>query len=249
MKNARPIVLSIAGFDPSAGAGVLADIKTFEANKVYGMGVITANTFQDESEFDSVDWVSSEDTIKQCEVLIRKHKIANAKIGLIKDLDEMTSLVSYLISHVSHLIWDPILKASAGYEFHTKMEKQKLSSILDKIFLLTPNTEEVIALSGIKDPVEGAKKLAEHCHVLLKGGHDNNNKGKDLLFTKEGKQFSFNPKKKNVSPKHGSGCVLSAAITANLANGYKIHSACLRAKQYTETVLASNKTLLGYHKI
>lgn len=256
MSKTRPYILSIAGFDPSGGAGILADVKTFEANKVYGMSVMTGNTFQNESEFEGVDWIASEKIIKQIEILNRKYKFEYAKIGLIENLEVLSVLVSHLRparpaggSHVSHLIWDPILKASAGYEIHKTIDHNKLTAILKQIYLLTPNTEEAIAMTGRNDSVEAAKDLSEYCNVYLKGGHDVNHKGKDLLFLKGGKHFVYNPNSKNVFAKHGSGCVLSSAIAANLANGYKLNKACLRGKQYTEKFLTSNKTLLGSHKI
>jgi len=249
MSTQRPYVLSIAGFDPSGGAGILADVKTFEANKVYGMSVMTGNTFQNESEFESVDWIPREKIIKQLEILNKKYKFEFAKVGLVESLETLSTLVSHLKSHISSLIWDPILEASAGFEFHKTIEKEKLKSILQHIYLLTPNTEEAIALTGINDPMKAAEELSKHCNVYLKGGHNEKNKGKDFLYTTEGKQFSFNPKLKNTFSKHGSGCVLSSAIAANLANGYKLNKACLRGKQYTERFLTSNKSLLGNHKL
>jgi hydroxymethylpyrimidine/phosphomethylpyrimidine kinase len=249
MKAQRPYVLSIAGFDPCAGAGVLADVKTMEGNKVYGMGVITGNTFQNEDEFDHVDWISLENITKQVDVLTRKYKITYAKIGLIENLDILHTLVDHLAGKVPLLVWDPILKASAGFSFHDYFDNEKLHDVLKKIFLLTPNTEEAKKLTGKHDADEAAQDLSLFCHVYLKGGHREDQKGKDVLFTKEKKRFSFNPKITSVHSKHGSGCVLSSAITANLARGFALQRACLRGKQYTEKFLGSNKTGLGFHKI
>ena len=246
MSSPRPFALSIAGSDPSGGAGLLADIKTFEANKVYGLGVTTAVTIQNENEFKSVQWLSSDEIIKQIEIITKKYKIGLAKIGLIENLETLIK-ISELLSPNSLLIWDPILKASAGFEFHKKIETEKLEMALKNIFLVTPNSEEAIALTGIKDPLKAAEKLSMHCNVLLKGGHSEHVKGRDFLFTREKKHYSFRPGKNMVFPKHGSGCVLSAAITANLSKGFNLHAACLRAKSYTEKFLSSNAMLLGYH--
>jgi hydroxymethylpyrimidine/phosphomethylpyrimidine kinase len=249
MKAARPYVLSIAGFDPSAGAGVLADVKTFEANKVYGLGVITGNTFQNESEFDQVDWISLESMLQQTDVLTRKYKIGYAKIGLVENLEVLHALVDHLAPKVQFLVWDPILRTTSGFSFHDYFENERLHDILKKIFLLTPNVEEAKKLAGKQDEDEAAKALSAFCHVYLKGGHRDDKKGKDMLFTKGGKQFSFNPKARTVYPKHGSGCVLASAITANLARGFLLQRACLKGKQYTEKFLSSNKSLLGFHKL
>jgi|ERR1051326_5677965 hydroxymethylpyrimidine/phosphomethylpyrimidine kinase len=250
MKKFRPYVLSIAGHDPSAGAGVLADIKTFEANKVYGLGVVSAITFQNESEFDGVKWISESDIRKQVEVLWRKHKFEVVKVGLIENLQVMDNITSCILSLDPgiKIIWDPILKASAGFEIHNSIEKEKLDRARKSIFLLTPNTNEACDLTGSPDEEKAAKELSAHCNVYLKGGHSKKNKNRDILFTPEGKKFSFNPGQ-NGTEKHGSGCVLSAAIAANLAKGYKLNAACLRGKRYVEKFLSSNKTLSGYHKL
>ena len=96
MSKERSCVLSIAGFDPSGGAGILADIKTFEQNKVLGMGVVTSLTFQNDSEFDGVKWIDTNESIKQIEVLTRKYKFEFVKIGMIKDLETLSAVISRL---------------------------------------------------------------------------------------------------------------------------------------------------------
>ena len=146
------------------------------------------------------------------------------------------------------IIWDPILKASAGFEIHKNLDKEKLLSILKNIFLLTPNTQEINSFTGSNDPMKSAEQLSTHCNILLKGGHSEKKKGYDYLFTSEGKVYPFRPKKISENSKHGSGCVLSSAITANLALGNNLQRSCLKAKDYATKFLTSNKTLLGYHK-
>jgi hydroxymethylpyrimidine/phosphomethylpyrimidine kinase len=247
----RKYLLSIAGFDPSGGAGVLADIKTFESNKVYGLGVISANTFQNDEEFKKVDWIPVDKIIEQIDIVKKRFEFEYVKIGLIENLEVLNTIISHLTSHVSRpkIIWDPILKASAGYEFHKEVNKTILEKICKELYLITPNVPEATQLGKQAEAIENAKHLSQFCNVFLKGGHAEKKVGYDTLFLKEGKQFSFRPKIKDVFPKHGSGCVLSSAITANLAKGEDLHRACLKAKQYTEKVLNSNKTLLGFHKL
>ncbi|OFY85053.1 MAG: hypothetical protein A3F72_04730 [Bacteroidetes bacterium RIFCSPLOWO2_12_FULL_35_15] len=253
--NTRPYVLTIAGFDPSAGAGILADIKTFEANKVYGLGVPSALTFQNDIEFNQVEWISLDKIISQIALLQKRFQIEYIKIGLIENLEVLFQLISYFKtlpeSKIQNpkFIWDPILKASAGYEFHKDVNKELVQTICKEIYLITPNIPEALILGTADDALKNAEQLQQFCNVYLKGGHAIDNKGKDYLFTNEGKLFSFKPKTKEVFQKHGSGCVLSSAITANLAKGIKIHPACLRAKEYTSNFLGSNKSLLGYHKL
>lgn len=250
MSKERPCVLSIAGFDPSGGAGILADIKTFEQYKIIGMGVTTCLTFQNDTEFDGIKWIETDEIIKQLEVLSRKFKFGFVKIGMIKDLDTLSLLISQL--HTSHsqlkIIWDPILKASAGFEIHKTIDKGKVIDICKNIFLITPNTDEIKMLTGENDEMKEAKEISKYCNVFLKGGHSKEKPGKDYLFTIDGKIFPFRPKKISEYPKHGSGCILSSAITANLANGNSLQRSCLKAKDYVIKFLMSNKTLLGYHK-
>src|SRR5580704_12896311 len=128
MLKPRSYVLSISGFDPSGGAGMLADIKTFESNKVYGLGVISANTLQNDEEFTKVDWIPVDKIIEQIDILKKRFEFEYVKIGLIESLEVLNTIISYLTSHVSHpkIIWDPILKASAGFEFHKEVNKTLL---------------------------------------------------------------------------------------------------------------------------
>ena len=201
-KAFRPYVLSIAGFDPSAGAGVLADIKTFEANKVYGLGVPSALTFQNDIEFTQVEWISLDKIISQIEILQKRFQFEYIKIGLIENLEILHQLILILKSKIQNpkFIWDPILKASAGYGFHKDVNKELLQKICKEIYLITPNVPESLILGPFDDAFKNATYLQQFCNVYLKGGHAIDKKAKDHLFTKEGKQFSYNPKVKEIFP-------------------------------------------------
>ncbi len=251
MALVRPYILSIAGFDPSAGAGVLADIKTFEQNKAYGLGVISGNTFQNAITFKAADWIPSGKIIEQFNLLYERHPFKVVKIGLVESLMALDELITALLLLNSNMqiIWDPIMKASAGFEFHNKPDDELLKRICQRLFLITPNIPELAILGGTQQEDNNITVLSTHCHVFLKGGHSISHPGRDRLFTKAGKCFSFRPKKENYSPKHGSGCVLSSAIAAALARGFNLHRSCLLGKQYTANRLKSNKTLLAYHKL
>jgi hydroxymethylpyrimidine/phosphomethylpyrimidine kinase len=247
--STRPYVISIAGFDPSAGAGILADIKTFEANKVYGLGVCSAITFQNEDIFTGLKWIPAEDILRQLDLLLNKHKPTIVKIGLIENLDTLERICKHLHAFSSDLqiIWDPILKASAGFDFHSKLNMEHVYRISSSLSLITPNIPEALEL-GETDAAElNMQALSKYCAVFLKGGHSPNRVGEDFLFLKNGKRVSFGGRVFAVSPKHGSGCVLSSAIAARMAKGADLEKACLLAKEYTLTVLESNETLLGYH--
>lgn len=251
MEKLRPVTLTIAGLDPCSGAGLTADVKTFEAHKVYSLAVASCITYQHDLEFKKTDWIPLEKIIEQLELLKERFNIRLVKVGLIENLMVLDQLLDYLHSALPSplIVWDPILKASAGYAFHCQPDHAFVEHLCKKIYLLTPNIPEALQLGQSAGAFENAKSLSRHCHIYLKGGHAEIKKGKDYLFTKEKKEFSFNPKLKNVNPKHGSGCVLSAAITANLAKKETLHSACLKAKNYTAQFLKSNAGLLGYHKL
>ena len=247
--NERPLALTIAGFDPSGGAGLLSDIKTFEANQVYGLGVCTALTVQHENRFNSVQWVDIELIIKQAKLLFEKYSIEYVKIGLIKSLDDLSIIITTLLAWNPDviIIWDPILKASAGFNFHDEINANTLKTILKQIYVITPNLPEANLL--VSDSINTEQKaliLAENCAVFLKGGHGDLDESKDLLFY-QNKRVEYLAERISHGEKHGSGCVLSSAIIANLAKGFPLEKACREAKKYITAFLGSNDSLLGYH--
>lgn len=245
MKN-RPLVLSIAGFDPTGGAGVLADIKTFEQNKTQGFAVITANTIQTENTFVKTNWIDENIILEQVNVLLNKYTFKYVKIGLIPSLEFLNKLLNIDKLKNSKIIWDTILKTSSGFEF--KHNLNNLEEVLKKIYFITPNWNEIKELSKEQDSNKGAEKLSKYTNVYLKGGHSPKKIGKDYLYTTKGKLYPFNPMGKRALEKHGSGCVFSSALTANFARSFPLIKGCLKAKKYTTEVLESNKGLLGYHK-
>lgn len=247
----RPYVMSIAGFDPSGGAGLLADIKCFEMQEVYGFGICTALTVQTDREFLKNDWLSATQIIDQIAPLISQFKISAVKIGLIKDLSVIMEVVTYLkeTDQRMQIVMDPVLKASAGYAFHDwENGFNELQPVLEQIDLITPNFPEMMTLGGRREVFATAETWATHVPVLLKGGHAETNTGTDYLFA-NGKRYEMKPGDQPVYQKHGSGCVLSSAITAQLAKGASLQKACALAKKYVEQFLTSNTSLLGYHKL
>lgn len=248
MKYNRPIVISIAGFDPSGGAGVLADVKTFELHNCLGMGVVSALTVQTEDQFISVDWLSAEKIIEQLKPLIEVYDCSVVKIGIIENIDTLTKVVNFLCSKNNNIkiVWDTVLAASSGFNLIEKVNLTDLKELLKHLYLITPNTNEAIKLTHSFNELESAKFLSDYCYVLLKGGHSILNKGTDKLFY-EDKEIEFKPSSDLFYAKHGSGCILSAAIAANLAHHQDLENACRQAKLYIEKILNSNSQLLAYH--
>ena len=233
-KNERPYALSIAGFDPSGGAGLLADAKTMEAHQVYGLTVTTAITVQHESVFQAVEWLNVSLIKQQINLLFQKYPINFCKIGLIENWDVLSEITNLLLTlnPTIKIVVDPIFRASAGFDFHQNVTIEHLKKWLLNIYLLTPNAPELARIKDNQsDLMEVAQSLSAYCNVLYKGGHNEAQKGTDFLFTGH-KIEALAPKAIASYEKHGSGCVLSAAIVSNLALGHDLYAACEKAKTY-----------------
>lgn len=250
MQPLRPYVLTIAGFDPSGGAGVLADCKTFEQHGVYGFGVCTAWTVQTDDRFLNIHWLSEEQIIEQLEPLMSKFVISACKIGIINSPQTLLRVIRFLKDYnpAIRIVWDPVLKASAGFEFHELNTFRNLEEILTELTLLTPNYHELQQLQLITGEDLVKDDHAVFSSVLLKGGHRPDAPGTDSLYEPGGLTV-IEAGVDKAFQKHGSGCVLAAAITARLATGEPLKKACKLAKQYVETFLNSNQSLLGYHTV
>lgn len=248
MVYTRPVVVSIAGLDPTAGAGLLADVKTCEQHRCLGFGVASALTVQTENTFHRVDWLPLTTILDQAAPLFAQYAVAVVKIGIIENFTVLDSLVRWITAQRAdiRLVWDPVLAASAGFRFVDDVEPARLQEVLRRIYLVTPNVPEARQLAGIDDAQEAARQLARYCRVYLKGGHLTEHTGTDYLYEAE-QVTTFLPGTHRAWPKHGSGCILSSAIAANLAWGKSLPQACTEGKAYIERILNSNENLLAYH--
>lgn len=241
MQQERPIVLTIAGFDPCGGAGVLADIKTAEQLQVQGMAVITANTIQTGDSFVHIDWQPIDIVLKGIQTLMSSYKIDVVKIGIVRDFGFLRAITDRVksLNENAFIIWDTIIKSSSGFSFFKEEDMPLLPKVLNSIDLLTPNFIEYNLLKPfISSDFANA--------VLVKGGHREDDKGTDILM-QNGKAFIIHSLAQDVFPKHGSGCVLSSAVAAGIALGKPPEDACRLAKRYAENFLNSNSSLIGYH--
>lgn len=250
MSTNRPFVLSIAGFDPTGGAGVLADVKTFEQHQVTGFAITTANTIQTESEFFDIEWTHLNFVIRSIETLFKNYNIRSVKIGIIPSLDYLNQILSTIktLSPATKIVWDPVLKSTTKFEFMKMKDQFDLNQVLSKIDLITPNYNEIEVLfpGFISEKLWLQNQIP--ISVLLKGGHNPSETGTDRLFLKN-KIIDLLPSKEKCFEKHGSGCVLSSAITANLALNFPLIEACKNAKTYIEKYLSSTSHLIGYHYV
>lgn len=238
--------MSIAGFDPSGGAGVLADIKTFEQLKVQGLAVCTAMTLQTESKCLSLQWQSLEEIVNSIDVLMKKYEVKAAKIGVVKDAEFLNEIIKTIALNnpEAKIVWDPVLKSTSEFSFFDINTISQLKYIIQQITLITPNYNEYNILKE-----EGLFEKPENlCSILMKGGHREDRIGTDILM-ENGKEISIesNDTASIYYPKHGSGCVLSSAITSYLGLGQNLEQACRNAKAYIEKFLIRSPALLGFH--
>lgn len=246
--NSRPYILTIAGFDPSSGAGITADVKTFEQLQCYGLAVCTANTVQNDVKFLSCSWVDIETIKEQVSILFERFLIKIVKIGIVENWQILNEVIDFLLDKNKDvkIILDPVLSASTNFDFHTSDEK-KLTMLLHKIYMITPNLKEITQLYSEKSVEETINTISKATNLFLKGGHSETEKGVDILYTTSGEKKVFKPTLTNCSEKHGSGCVLSSAIASFLAKENSLEESCKQGKLYVEQFLSSNETLLGYH--
>lgn len=248
MEYTHPIVISIAGFDPTGGAGVLADIKTIEQNRCLGFGVLTSTTIQTENEVLAVNWLSKDEILNQLNPLLENYSIKAVKIGIINQLSTLKTICLTIrkSNPTIKIVWDPILTATSGKPFLENVKKKDLEEVLSLVDLITPNTLEVMKLGNGENEIGSARSLQKLTSVLLKGGHSSIELGTDVLLY-ENKEAIINSYTKEYHDKHGTGCILASAIASNLAKGTSLLQSCCKAKQYLETTANSNTQRLAYH--
>ena len=247
MVKEKPVVVSFAGFDPCGGAGVLADIKTFEFNGVRGMGINTAITVQNDVDFVRCDWLDFEQIKGQFITLTERFKVAGIKIGLVKNIEIAKNIITLAKDHNSDvkIVWDPVLSASSGFDFQNINGNSALFELCKEITLFTPNYNEFKRLFPEDLKEEDVLSQFPDIKLLLKGGH-HEIRGYDNLYD-SGTKHTLKPVKDQIWEKHGSGCVLSSAICSYLVQGVSILESCRLGKLYVECFLASNRSLLGDH--
>ncbi|HYM11769.1 MAG TPA: bifunctional hydroxymethylpyrimidine kinase/phosphomethylpyrimidine kinase [Bryobacterales bacterium] len=242
--TSKPVALSIAGFDPSAGAGVLADLKTFAAHECYGVAAIAAMTAQNTREVRKVAPIETSLLRLQIEVLFEDIDIAGIKIGLLGSRKNLESVAECLAQHKNlPVVIDPVFRSSSGTDFISNGELDLFKRLLFPLALvLTPNAEEAGRLLGIPvatlDDMKGAAKLLHEQgvkHVVITGGHLE--KPADVYY--EGQEVEvFAGNRIESQSTHGTGCTFSSAILANLLNGKAVKESVVLAKAYVTQAIA-----------
>lgn len=236
--------LTVAGSDCSGGAGIQADLKTFSANGVFGMSVITSVVAENTSRVISVQNISPEIITDQIDAVFEDIEVNAVKVGMLSDSVRINTVAAALKKYeVKYAVIDPVMIAKGG---HALMQENSLSALVNKIiplaYVLTPNIPEAQTITGIEiSTVDDMKKAAEKIYsmgaknVLVKGGHLSG-EAIDLLF--DGKDFEFYLCERiNTKNTHGTGCTYSSAIAANLAKDIPIKSAVENAKDYVTNAI------------
>ena len=239
-----PIALSIAGSDPSGGAGLQADLKTFHRLGVYGEAVVTLITVQNTRGVTRVEVMSPDLVLEQIHAVVSDIPPHAAKIGALGNRAVVEAVAAAARAFTFPLVIDPVMISKHGAPLIEEDAQRALTTcLLQRAFLLTPNLEEATILAGF--PVadlasmrKAAEKLAAlgAKNVLIKGGHLEGD-AVDLLFEPERGFHEFSGPRIATPHTHGTGCTYSAAITAELAKGAALRAAIGKAKEFiTEAI-------------
>jgi hydroxymethylpyrimidine/phosphomethylpyrimidine kinase len=245
-----PILLTIAGFDPSCGAGVAADLKTFAAHNCYGVAAVTALTVQTTQGVRTVHPTPAATLRAQLDALAEDVAIAGVKIGMLANKANASTVAEFLDNHkFAHVVLDPVSRPTAGNE--DLLDPQGLKFVRDELLkrasVITPNMPEAEFLTGleVKDlagmKAAGQKLLQMGARaVVVTGGHME--RPIDVLC--EGTEVETFGGEHVKSPNtHGSGCTFSSAIAAQLASGLQLRDAVILAKVYVTKAIEKSYTI------
>ena len=234
-------VLSIAGSDPSGGAGIQADLKTFAANGVYGMAVITALTAQNTRGVSGVELVSPDFVTRQINAVFADIRVDAVKIGMIATADIAHAVADALKRHQArNVVLDPVMVAKGGDRLLAEEAVAALRSELVPLAdMITPNLPEAAVLLDAAEATDrdGMEATATRLQALgcgsalLKGGHLSGDDSPDLLVTATQREW-FEGARLQTRNTHGTGCTLSSALAAQLALTGDAFAAVRVAKAY-----------------
>lgn len=246
-----PAALTIAGSDPSGGAGIQADLKTFHQFGVYGEAVITLLTVQNTRTVSRVESVSPDLVLQQLEAVLADIPPQAAKLGALGNREVVDAIASAAREFAFPLVVDPVMISKHGTPL---MAEEARRSVLENVtpyaYLLTPNLHEATALTHMEvATLDDMKRAAERLHhagarnVLIKGGHLKGD-AIDLLLA-DGTFHEFASERIETRHTHGTGCTYSAAITAGLAKGDSLVESVRKAKAFITRAIRTNPGLGG----
>lgn len=250
--------MTIAGLDPSGGAGVVADVRAFSRFGCFPSMVITSVTFQNTTGVFGAENLSAESVRQQADAVFDDYEIAAMKTGMLPTA-EIINTVADLVRrrNVKNFVIDPVVRSTSGFDL---IGDEALRALVAELFPLaliaTPNLAEAERITGMSietasDLDRAAAALLETGvpYVLIKGGHRikrdvDSGVARDHLFSQAGTQ-AFDAEFIETTATHGTGCVLSAAITANLALGHSVEDAVRTAKEFVTNAI-KDAPMLGH---
>jgi len=247
----RPVALTIAGSDSGGGAGIEADLKTFEAHGVWGTAAVTGITAQNSLGVQASSGIAPELVRAQIASVAADFGVDAAKTGMLVDAPTVTTVFETVVQlGIAPLVVDPVLVTSHG---DTLLDLDGIDVLRERLLavatVVTPNLAEaaVLAHQAVEDreSMEAAAAVIARSGppvVLVTGGHLPGDSSPDCLYV-EGSVTWLEAPRLPATHNHGSGCVLSAAIAAGLANGMEPPDACVAAKHFTERAIAAGLPL------
>ena len=248
----RKICMTIAGVDPSGGAGVYADIKTFSAFGCFATAVISSITFQNTQKVFGAKHETAESVRKQFEPIADDFSINALKTGMLPTREIIEETAELIKEYdLKNLVVDPVVRSTSGYDL---IDDKALRSLIEKLFpiaeIITPNLPEAerIAEMNIETDadIKKAAKIMQEMgakNVLIKGGHlpseNTEKKAKDYYFTGDDLEI-LEKDFINTNSTHGTGCTLAAAICANLALGKNLLEAIKISKEFITVAISTS---------
>ncbi len=240
--------LTIGGSDPIGGAGIQADLKTFNNFRIYGTSVITAITSQNTFQFKKIINLKKEDILSQIDAIYSDFEPNAVKTGLLPTVESIEAVILAAEKYrIKNLVVDPITSTTTGENFFNEEWLEAMKKLISRALVITPNLKEAKILANMKEEIkdiEGMKNAAVGIfnlgvkNVIIKGGHLNDF-AVDLFFN--GNEFvSFQEKKQEIGDIHGTGCAFSAAITAGLAKEKNVVDSTLNAKIFITKAIKSS---------
>ncbi len=237
-----PVALTIAGSDPSGGAGLQADLKTFHQHQVYGASVVTLVTVQNTTRVSRVEVLDPALVLEQLAAVTEDLPVRAAKTGALGSAPMVRAIAAAAEGFDFPLVVDPVMISKHGAPLLDDEAREAMGPLLERATLITPNAPEAAALTGrpvasLADARAAAETLAERgCSVLLKGGHLEG-AATDLLLH-EGELIELRAERIDTEHTHGTGCTYAAAIVARLARGDDVPSAVRGAKEWLTRAIA-----------
>lgn len=243
--------MTIAGLDPSGGAGIVADIKAFTAFKCFAAAAVTSVTFQNTQGVFGARHLSAETVLRQVDPVFDDYEVAAVKTGMLPTKSVIESIAKVLHDRKScHFVLDPVVRSTSGFDL---IDDAALKSMMNDLFklatVITPNIPEAERITGIKirtavDFEKAARIMIDlgPRFVLIKGGHLDGEIARDYLFDGRGVE-TFESDRIETTSTHGTGCILAASITANLALGKSVRNAVKIAKDFVHEAIRTSPGL------